>query len=184
MRLLVGLPIPKSCALVQSAYHALLQVQSPTERVPVVSIKRPSLGSAEEPKRLTIRLTPKDYERLSALAANEGVAMASKGRELMISAMDPQIFGERYHDVENLLRGVVRDEIETHSERLHKRLYRVGGVTAAMVFFVRDILGQVFEFTPQAVTQLWREAEGRGFKYMGVRQPEPSEGDDQAGSSL
>ncbi|MHB1341991.1 MAG: hypothetical protein ACYCX5_09575 [Coriobacteriia bacterium] len=99
--------------------------------------------------------------------------MAAKGHELMISAMDPQIFGERYHDVEGLLRSVVRDEIATHSERLHKRLYRVGGITAAMVFFVRDILGQVFEFTPQAVTQLWREAEGHGFKYMGVKQPEP-----------
>jgi len=42
-----------------------------------------------------------------------------------------------------------------------------------MVFFVRDILGQVFEFTPQAVTQLWREAEGHGFKYMGAKAPEP-----------
>jgi hypothetical protein len=118
------------------------------------------------------------------LAANEGVAMAAKGRELMISAMDPQIFGERYHDVEGLLRGVVRDEIATHSERLHKRLYRVGGITAAMVFFVRDILGQVFEFTPQAVTQLWREAEGHGFKYMGAKQPEPmAEDDADAGST-
>jgi hypothetical protein len=146
----------------------------PAERVPVVSNKRPPLGSAGEPRRLTIRLTPKDYDRLSALAANEGVAMAAKGRELMISAMDPQIFGERYHDVESLLRGVVRDEIATHSERLHKRLYRVGGITAAMVFFVRDILGQVYEFTPQAVTQLWREAEGHGFKYMGAKQPEPT----------
>ena len=104
--------------------------------------------------------------------------MAAKARELMISAMDPQIFGERYHDVESLLRGVVRDEIATHSERLHKRLYRVGGITAAMVFFVRDILGQVFEFTPQAVTQLWREAEGHGFKYMGAKQPEPVPEDD------
>ena len=149
-----------------------------------MSNKRPSLGSAGEPKRLTIRLTPKDYDRLSALAANEGVAMAAKGRELMISAMDPQIFGERYHDVEALLRGVVRDEIATHSERLHKRLYRVGGITAAMVFFVRDILGRVFEFTPQAVTQLWREAEGHGFKYMGAKQPEPmAEDDADAGST-
>ena len=149
-----------------------------------MSNQRPSLGSAGEPRRLTIRLTPKDYDRLSALAANEGVAMAAKGRELMISAMDPQIFGERYHDVEGLLRGVVRDEIATHSERLHKRLYRVGGITAAMVFFVRDILGQVFEFTPQAVTQLWREAEGHGFKYMGAKQPEPmAEDDADAGST-
>jgi hypothetical protein len=153
--------------------------------VPVVSNKRPPLGSAGEPKRLTIRLTPKDYDRLSALAANEGVAMAVKGRELMLVGMDPQIFGERYHDVERLLRGVVRDEIAAHSERLHKRLYRVGGITAAMVFFVRDILGQVFEFTPQAVSQLWREAEGHGFKYMGAKQPEPTaeDDDDEAGST-
>jgi len=94
------------------------------ERVSAMSNKRPRLGSTGEPRRLTIRLTPEDYDRLSALAANEGVAMAAKGRELMISAMDPQIFGERYHDVEGLLRGVVRDEMAAHSERLHKRLYR------------------------------------------------------------
>lgn len=142
-----------------------------------MSNKRANPGSSGELRRLTIRLTPGDYDRLSALAANEGVAMAAKGRELMIAAMDPQIFGERYHDVERLLRGVVRDEMATHSERLHKRLYRVGGITAAMVFFVRDILGQVFEFTPQAVAQLWREAEGHGFKYMGAKQPAPSAAD-------
>jgi hypothetical protein len=139
-----------------------------------VSNKRLPLGSAGKPKRLTIRLTPGDYERLSALAANDGVAMAVKGRELMITAMDPQIFGERYHDVERLLRGVVKAEMETHSERLHKRLYRVGGITAAMVFFVRDILARLYEFTPQDVTQLWREAEGQGFKFMGEKQPRPS----------
>lgn len=122
-------------------------------------------------KRLTIRVTANDYERLSALAAGEGVAMAAKARELMLSAMDPQIFGQRYYDVERLLRGVVREEIATHSERLHKRLYRVGGITAAMVFFVRDILGRVFEFTPATVAQLWREAEGQGFRYMGAKRP-------------
>jgi len=75
--------------------------------------------------------------------------MAVKGRELMIASMDPQIFGERYHDVEYLLRRVVKAEMETHSERLHKRLYRIGGIDAAMVFFVRDILGNVFEFAPK-----------------------------------
>lgn len=113
---------------------------------------------------------PSDYDRLSALAANEGVAVAVKGRELMLAAMDPQIFGDRVHDVERLLRRVVRDEMATHSERLHKRLYRVGGIDAAMVYFVRDILVRFLEFTPQDVAQLWREAEGHGFKYMGARQ--------------
>lgn len=149
-----------------------------------MSNKRPPLRAEGKPKRLTVRLTPQDYDRLSALAANEGVAMAVKARELMITAMDPQIFGERYHDVERLLRSVVRDEIETHSERLHKRLYRVGGITAAMVFFVRDILGRLFEFAPQDVMQLWREAEGRGFKYMGTKQSGPSMPDDDEGSEL
>jgi hypothetical protein len=140
-----------------------------------MSAKRVPLRGAGEPKRLTIRLTPDDYDRLSALAANEGVAMAVKARELMIASMDPQIFGQRYHDVESLLRHVVKKEMETHSERLHKRLYRIGGITAAMVFFVREILAHAFEFSPQAVNQLWREAEGQGFKYMGERRPEPTD---------
>ena len=132
--------------------------------------QHPPAGGIEEPKRFTIRLMPSDYDRLSALAANEGVAVAVKGRELMLAAMDPQIFGDRVHDVERLLRRVVRDEMATHSERLHKRLYRVGGIDAAMVYFVRDILVRFLEFTPQDVAQLWREAEGHGFKYMGARQ--------------
>ena len=149
-----------------------------------MSAKHVPLRTAGEPKRLTIRLTPEDYDRLSALAANEGVAMAVKGRELMIASMDPQIFGERYHDVEYLLRRVVKAEMETHSERLHKRLYRIGSIDAAMVFFVRDILGNVFEFAPQAVAQLWREAEGKGFKYMGERRPEPVMVADEEASSL
>ncbi|MHB8805886.1 MAG: hypothetical protein ACYC7C_11760, partial [Coriobacteriia bacterium] len=120
------------------------------------------------PKRLMIRLTPEDYDRLSALAAHDGVAMAVKGREVMLAGMDPQIFGERYYDVERLLRSVVKAEMETHSERLHKRLYRVGGITAAMVYFVREILARVLELDPHGVTQMWREAEGHGFKYMGA----------------
>jgi hypothetical protein len=128
-----------------------------------------------------IRLTPEDYDRLSALAANDGVAMAVKGREVMLVGMDPQIFGERYYDVERLLRGVVKAEMETHSERLHKRLYRVGGITAAMVYFDREILSRILELDPQGVTQMWREAEGHGFKYMGVKQPEPTPYDDGVG---
>jgi len=147
-----------------------------------MSAKRVPLRGSGEPKRLTIRLTPDDYDRLSALAANEGVAMAVKGRELMIASMDPQIFGERYHDVEHLLRRVVKAEMETHCERLHKRLYRVGGTSVAMVFFVREILGRAFEFPPQAINQLWREAEGQGFKYMGQRQPEPNGEGEQEGT--
>jgi len=146
-----------------------------------MSAKRVPLRSVGEPKRLTIRLTPDDYDGLSALAANEGVAMAVKGRELMLSSMDPQIFGERYYDVERLLRGVVKAEMETHSERLHKRLYRIGGISAAMVFFVREILGRAFEFPPQAVNQVWREAEGQGFKYMGQKQPGSSMSADREG---
>jgi hypothetical protein len=122
-----------------------------------------------ELKRLTLRLDPDDYDRLSAMASNEGVAMAVKARELMIAAMDPQIFSQRYYDVENLLRGVVKTEIESHSERLHKRLYRVGAITAGMVFYVRDILTQIFELSPQAAAQLWREALDRGSEYMGER---------------
>ena len=149
-----------------------------------MSANRVPLRSGGELKRLTMRLTPEDYDRLSALAANEGVAMAVKGRELMIASMDPQIFGERYYDVERLLRRVVKSEMETHSERLHKRLYRIGGITAAMVFFVREILGRAFEFPPQAINQLWREAEGQGFKFMGERRPEPSTAADQESSSL
>lgn len=134
------------------------------------------------PKRLMIRLTPEDYDRLSALAARDGVAMAVKGREMMLAGMDPQIFGERYYDVERLLRSVVKAEMETHSERLHKRLYRVGGITAAMVYFVREILARVLELDPHGVTQMWREAEGHGFKYMGAKQAE-SQPDDGAGST-
>jgi predicted DNA-binding protein len=130
-----------------------------------------------------IRLTPEDYDRLSALAANDGVAMAVKGREVMLVGMDPQIFGERYYDVERLLRSVVKAEMETHSERLHKRLYRVGGITAAMVYFDREILSRILELDPQGVTQMWREAEGHGFKYMGVKHPEPTPDDDGAGST-
>jgi len=148
-----------------------------------VPTKRTPSSNADKPKRLTVRMSPGDYDRLSALAANEGVAMAVKARELMLSAMDPQIFGERYYDVERLLRSVVKAEMETHSERLHKRLYRVGGIAAAMVFFVRDILLRFLEFTPQDVAQLWREAEGRGFKFMGQRQPEPTPEDDGAEQS-
>ncbi len=140
-----------------------------------MSTKCVACQTAREPKRLTIRLTPQDYERLSALAANEGVAMAVKGRELMISSMDPQIYGERYYDVERLLRSVIKAEMETHSERLHKRLYRIGGISSAMVFFMRDILGHAFEFSPQAINQLWREAEGQGFKFMGEKRPEPTD---------
>ena len=147
-----------------------------------MSANRVPLRSGGELKRLTMRLTPEDYDRLSALAANEGVAMAVKGRELMIASMDPQIFGERYQDVERLLRRVVKSEMETHSERLHKRLYRIGGITAAMVFFVREILGRAFEFPPQAINQLWREAEGQGFKFMGERRPEPSTADQESSS--
>ncbi len=135
------------------------------------------------PKRLMIRLTPEDYDRLSALAAHDGVAMAVKGREVMLAGMDPQIFGERYYDVERLLRSVVKAEMETHSERLHKRLYRVGGITAAMVYFVREILARVLELDPHGVTQMWREAEGHGFKYMGAKQPESQPDDDRAGST-
>ncbi|MHB8049629.1 MAG: hypothetical protein ACYDHQ_00215 [Coriobacteriia bacterium] len=146
-----------------------------------MSAKRVPLRSVGEPKRLTIRLTPDDYDRLSALAANDGVAMAVKGREVMLAGMDPQIFGECYYDVERLLRGVVKAEMETHSERLHKRLYRIGGISAAMVFFVREILGRAFEFPPQAVNQLWREAEGQGFKYMGQKQPGSSMPADREG---
>jgi len=101
----------------------------------------------------------------------------------MLAAMDPQIFGERYFDVERLLRTVVKAEMETHSERLHKRLYRVGGITAAMVYFDREILSRVLELDPQGVTQMWREAEGHGFKYMGVKQPESTPGDAEAGST-
>ena len=149
-----------------------------------MSANRVPLRSGGELKRLTMRLTPEDYDRLSALAANDGVAMAVKGRELMIASMDPQIFGERYYDVERLLRRVVKSEMETHSERLHKRLYRIGGITAAMVFFVREILGRAFEFPPQAINQLWREAEGQGFKFMGERRPEPSTAADRESSSL
>jgi len=149
-----------------------------------MSTKRVPQRMAAEPRRLTIRLTPEDYDRLSALAANEGVAMAVKGRELMIASMDPQIFGERYYDVERLLRSVVKAEMETHSERLHKRLYRIGGISVAMVFFVREILGRAFEFPPHAINQLWREAEGQGFKYMGERRPEPSMAADEESSSL
>lgn len=99
----------------------------------------------------------------------------------MLSSMDPQIFSERYYDVERLLRGVVKAEMETHSERLHKRLYRIGGISAAMVFFVREILGRAFEFPPQAVNQLWREAEGQGFKYMGQKPPGSSMSADREG---
>ena len=130
-----------------------------------------------------IRLTPEDYDRLSALAAHDGVAMAVKGREVMLAGMDPQIFGERYYDVERLLRSVVKAEMETHSERLHKRLYRIGGITAAMVYFVREILGRVLELDPQGVTQMWREAEGQGFKYIGAKQLESGPADDGAGSA-
>ena len=130
-----------------------------------------------------IRLTPEDYDRLSALAAHDGVAMAVKGREVMLAGMDPQIFGERYYDVERLLRSVVKAEMETHSERLHKRLYRVGGITAAMVYFVREILARVLELDPHGVTQMWREAEGHGFKYMGAKQPESQPDDAGAGST-
>jgi hypothetical protein len=149
--------------------------------VSIVSTKSVSLRDAAELKRLTIRLAPDDYDRVSALAANDGIAMAVMGRELMISAMDPQIFGERYYDVERLLQSVVKAEMETHSERLHKRLYRIGGITAAMVFFVREILGRAFEFPPHAVNQLWREAEGKGFKYMGQKPPEPPPAPDEEG---
>jgi len=125
----------------------------------------------EEPRRLMIRLTPTDYDRLAALAASDGVAIAVKGREVMLLGMDPQIFGERYHDVERLLRSVVKSEMESHSERLHKRLYRVGGIDAAMVFFVREVLVRFLELPPYDVSQLWREAEGQGFKFMGEKQP-------------
>lgn len=148
-----------------------------------MSNKRAPLGSAGTPKRLMIRLTPEDYDRLSALAAHDGVAMAVKGREVMLAGMDPQIFGERYYDVERLLRSVVKAEMETHSERLHKRLYRVGGITVAMVYFVREILARVLELDPHGVTQMWREAEGHGFKYMGAKQPESGPDDDGAGST-
>ena len=151
--------------------------------MPVVTNKRAPLGSAGTPKRLMIRLTPEDYDRLSALAAHDGVAMAVKGREVMLAGMDPQIFGERYYDVERLLRSVVKAEMETHSERLHRRLYRVGGITAAMVYFVREILARVLELDPHGVTQMWREAEGHGFKYMGAKQPEPQVDDDGAGGT-
>jgi len=130
-----------------------------------------------------IRLTPEDYDRLSALAAHDGVAMAVKGREVMLAGMDPQIFGERYYDVERLLRSVVKAEMETHSERLHKRLYRVGGITVAMVYFVREVLSRVLELDPHGVTQMWREAEGHGFKYMGAKQPEAMPDDDGPGSA-
>ncbi|HAL30012.1 MAG TPA: hypothetical protein DCP20_04770 [Coriobacteriia bacterium] len=133
------------------------------------------------PKRLMIRLTPEDYDRLAALAAHDGVAMAVKGREVMLAGMDPQIFGERYYDVERLLRSVVKAEMETHSERLHKRLYRIGGITAAMVYFVREILARVLELDRHGVTQMWREAEGHGFKYMGAKQPESQPDDGGTG---
>jgi hypothetical protein len=128
-------------------------------------------GADEGLRRLTIRLSRDDYSRLSALAAAEGVAVAVKCRELTLAAMDPQIFGERYHDVERLLRGVVREEISTHAERLHKRLYRVGGITASGVFFIRRVLELVLNLDPTGSMNLWREAEGLGFKYMGTKAP-------------
>ena len=146
-----------------------------------MSAKRVPLRTAGEPKRLTIRLTPEDYDRLSALAANEGVAMAVKGRELMIASMDPQIFGERYHDVEDLLRYVVKKEMETHAERLHKRLYRVGGMTVATVDFMRHVLTDVLGLDPQVVEERWRQSEGRGFKFMGAKHDTADEHAGEAG---
>ena len=134
-----------------------------------MSGERQSGACRPELKRLTLRLDPGDYDRLSAMASNEGVAMAVKARELLIAAMDPQIFSQRYYDVERLLRGVVQKEIEVHSDRMHKRLWRVGAMSAGMVFLVRDILTQVFELSPQAAAQLWREALDRGAEYMGER---------------
>ena len=128
-----------------------------------------------------IRLTPEDYERLSALAANDGVAMAVKGRELMISAMDPQIFGERYHDVEDLLRSVVKKEMETHADRLHKRLYRIGGMTVATVDFMRHVLTDVLGLDPQVVEERWRQSEGRGFKFMGAKHEVADQHSDDSG---
>jgi hypothetical protein len=116
-----------------------------------------------------LRLAPDDYDRLSALAADEGLAVGSKARELMISAMDPQIFGERYHDVEDLLRSVVKKEMETHAERLHKRLYRIGGMSVATIDFMRHMLTDVLELDRQVVEERWRQSEGRGFKFMGTK---------------
>jgi len=116
-----------------------------------------------------LRLAPDDYDRLSALAADEGLAVASKARELMVSAMDPQIFGARYHDVEDLLRSVVHKEMEIHSDRLHKRLYRIGGMTIATVDFMRHVFTDALGLDPQVVEERWRQSEGRGFNYMASR---------------
>ena len=128
-----------------------------------------------------LRLAPDDYERLSALAADEGLAVGSKARELMISAMDPQIFGERYHDVEDLLRSVVKKEMETHAERLHKRLYRVGGMSVATIDFMRHVLTDTLGLDPQAVEERWRQSEGRGFKFMGAKRDAADEDGGESG---
>ena len=148
--------------------------------------RRPPTGSPKPPRCVMLRLAPDDYDRLSALAADEGLAVGSKARELMISAMDPQIFGERYHDVEDLLRYVVKKEMETHAERLHKRLYRVGGMTVATVDFMRHVLTDVLGLDPQVVEERWRQSEGRGFKFMGAKHDVADEhsGDSGEGGTL
>ena len=121
---------------------------------------RPQRPAGSAPLRdFRVRMTPEDYDRLSAMAANEGVAVAVMARELMLKAMDPQIFGERYHDVEDLLRSVVKKEMETHSERLHKRLYRIGGITAAIVLLRPMVLGRQFGIEQPQLMAWWREAE-------------------------
>ena len=131
-----------------------------------------------------LRLAPDDYDRLSALAADEGLAVGSKARELMISAMDPQIFGERYHDVEDLLRSVVKKEMETHAERLLKRLYRVGGMSVATVDFMRHVLTDVLELDRQVVEERWRQSEGRGFKFMGAKRDAADEDGGEPGDGV
>jgi hypothetical protein len=131
-------------------------------------------------REIKLRVTSEDFERLCAMAAAEGVAPAVKGREMMLKGMDPQIFGERYHDVESLLRNVVKKEMEVHSDRLHKRFSRVGGVAAGTMFLVRHVLAAEWRLAPQDDEMIWRECEGRGFKYLGAKQPSvvPDAGDE------
>jgi len=99
--------------------------------------------------RVYLRLSDDDYTRLTKLASTRGHKPGRVAHDLMLEAMEPQIFNERASAVEAMLKEAALKTMDDQTRRLLKEFKRLEINILANLYAMREITCTGFDITPE-----------------------------------
>ncbi|MCL2746498.1 MAG: hypothetical protein FWE48_05375 [Coriobacteriia bacterium] len=100
-------------------------------------------------RRIHLRVTEDDYQRLKKLASKEGSNPTSVAYKLMLEAMEPQIFNENKAAVEAMLKEAALQVMDDQTRRLLNETRRHEVSVLAILYAMRAVVTHGFDISEE-----------------------------------